>query len=198
MGENRLTRPSIQKRYHVTTFGCQMNQHDSERLKGMLESLGYGEAHTRDQADLILFNTCSIREKADNRFLSYLGEAKHLKTARPDRVIGVGGCWAQSVKEEIFARFPFVDVAFGPGQMHKLAEFLTSDSLRAKRRYAIVICFIVAAVLAPPDVISQLALAAPLIAFYEISIIIGSWIEKKRAEEEKKADVEAEAEQTKT
>ena len=75
---------------------------------------------------------------------------------------------------------------------------LTSDSLRAKRRYAIVICFIVAAVLAPPDVISQLALAAPLIAFYEISIIIGSWIEKKRAEEEKKADVEAEAEQTKT
>jgi tRNA-2-methylthio-N6-dimethylallyladenosine synthase len=109
-----------------------MNEHDSERLKGMLESLGYGEAGERDQADLILFNTCSIREKADNRFLSYLHQAKHLKAAHPDRVIGVGGCWAQSVKDEIFARFPFVDVAFGPGQVHKLAEFLTTDSLTAQ------------------------------------------------------------------
>src|SRR5437588_9855349 len=109
-----------------------MNEHDSERLKGMLESLGYGEADEREEADLILFNTCSIREKADNRFLSYLGEAKRLKRERPDRVVGVGGCWAQSVKEEIFERFPFVDVAFGPGQVHKLAEFLTSDSLTAQ------------------------------------------------------------------
>ncbi len=113
----------MSKRYHVTTFGCQMNEHDSERMKGMLESLGYGEAANRDEADLILFNTCSIREKADNRFLSYLGQAKRLKAERPERVVGVGGCWAQSVKEEIFARFPFVDVAFGPGQVHKLAEF---------------------------------------------------------------------------
>jgi tRNA-2-methylthio-N6-dimethylallyladenosine synthase len=120
------------KTYHVTTFGCQMNEHDSERLKGMLESLGYGEASERDQADLILFNTCSIREKADNRFLAYLHQAKHLKADRADRVIGVGGCWAQSVKEEIFERFPFVDVAFGPGQVHRLAEFLTSDSLTAQ------------------------------------------------------------------
>jgi tRNA-2-methylthio-N6-dimethylallyladenosine synthase len=122
----------VDKTYHVTTFGCQMNEHDSERLKGMLESLGYSESQRRDQADLILFNTCSIREKADNRFLAYLGQAKHLKAERPQRVIGVGGCWAQSVKEEIFARFPFVDVAFGPGQVHKLAEFLTSDSLTAQ------------------------------------------------------------------
>jgi tRNA-2-methylthio-N6-dimethylallyladenosine synthase len=120
------------KAYHVTTFGCQMNEHDSERMKGMLESLGYREAAARDQADLILFNTCSIRENADNRFVAHLGEAKRLKLERPGRVIGVGGCWAQSVKEEVFARFPFVDVAFGPGQVHKLAEFLTSDSLTAQ------------------------------------------------------------------
>jgi tRNA-2-methylthio-N6-dimethylallyladenosine synthase len=120
------------KRYHVTTFGCQMNEHDSERMKGMLESLGYDEADSGDDADLILFNTCSIREKADNRFLSYLGQAKRLKAEHPERVVGVGGCWAQSVKEEVFARFPFVDVAFGPGQVHKLAEFLTSDSLTAQ------------------------------------------------------------------
>jgi tRNA-2-methylthio-N6-dimethylallyladenosine synthase len=120
------------KRYHLTTFGCQMNEHDSERIKGMLESLGYEEAGARGDADLILFNTCSIREAADSRFVAHLGEAKRLKRGDPERVIGVGGCWAQSVKEEVFARFPFVDVAFGPGQVHKLAEFLTSDSLSAQ------------------------------------------------------------------
>jgi tRNA-2-methylthio-N6-dimethylallyladenosine synthase len=120
------------KRYHVTTFGCQMNEHDSERMKGMLESLGYSEAQERSDADLILFNTCSIREKADERFVSHLHEAKRLKRENPERIIGVGGCWAQSVKEEVFERFPFVDVAFGPGQVHKLAEFLTSDSLTAQ------------------------------------------------------------------
>ena len=120
------------KRYHVTTFGCQMNEHDSERMKGMLESLGYSEVAERADADLILFNTCSIRESADNRFIAHLGEAKRLKGEDPARVVGVGGCWAQSVKEEVFARFPFVDVAFGPGQIHRLAEFLTTDSLSAQ------------------------------------------------------------------
>jgi tRNA-2-methylthio-N6-dimethylallyladenosine synthase len=120
------------KRYHLTTFGCQMNEHDSERMKGMLESLGYEEAPARDEADVILFNTCSIRESADSRFIAHLGEAKRLKRERPERVVGVGGCWAQSLKEEVFERFPFVDVAFGPGQVPKLAEFLTSDSLTAQ------------------------------------------------------------------
>jgi tRNA-2-methylthio-N6-dimethylallyladenosine synthase len=118
--------------FHVTTFGCQMNEHDSERMKGMLESLGYREAPQRDDADLILFNTCSIREKADERFVTHLHEAHKLKRNDPDRIIGVGGCWAQSVKEQVFRQFPFVDVAFGPGQVHKLAEFLTSDSLTAQ------------------------------------------------------------------
>jgi tRNA-2-methylthio-N6-dimethylallyladenosine synthase len=94
------------KRFHVTTFGCQMNEHDSERMRGMLESLGYEEAPEREQADLILFNTCSIRESADNRFIAHLGEAKRLKGEDPARVVGVGGCWAQSVKEEVFRRFP--------------------------------------------------------------------------------------------
>jgi tRNA-2-methylthio-N6-dimethylallyladenosine synthase len=120
------------KRFHVTTFGCQMNEHDSERMKGMLTSLGYSEVPERDGADLILFNTCSIRENADNRFISHLGEAKRLKSEDPSRVVGVGGCWAQSVKDEVFRRFPFVDVAFGPGQIHRLAEFLNSDSLTAQ------------------------------------------------------------------
>ena len=122
----------MQNRYHLTTFGCQMNEHDSERMKGMLESLGYREAPARSEADLILFNTCSIRESADSRFIAHLGEARRLKRESPGKVVGVGGCWAQSVKEEVFERFPFVDVAFGPGQVHKLAEFLTSDSLSAQ------------------------------------------------------------------
>jgi tRNA-2-methylthio-N6-dimethylallyladenosine synthase len=113
------------KRYHVTTFGCQMNEHDSERMKGMLESIGYVEAPSPDDAD-------PIREAADTKFVAHLGHAKRRKRERPDVVIGVGGCWAQSVKDEVFERFPFVDVAFGPGQVHKLAEFLTSDSLTAQ------------------------------------------------------------------
>jgi tRNA-2-methylthio-N6-dimethylallyladenosine synthase len=118
--------------YHVTTFGCQMNEHDSEHMRGMLESLGYVEAPEREQADLILFNTCSIRESADNRLLAHLAQARALKREDPARIVGVGGCWAQSLKDEVFARFPFVDVAFGPGQVHRLAEFLTSDSLSAQ------------------------------------------------------------------
>jgi len=109
-----------------------MNEHDSERMSGMLEALGYREAPDRESADLILFNTCSIRESADSRFLAHLGQARRLKREHPDRIVGVGGCWAQSLKEEVFARFPFVDVAFGPGQVHKLAEFLTSESLSAQ------------------------------------------------------------------
>jgi tRNA-2-methylthio-N6-dimethylallyladenosine synthase len=120
------------KRYHLTTFGCQMNEHDSERMKGMLESLGYEEAGERDGADLILFNTCSIRESADNRLIGNLGEAKRLKTEDPNRVVGVGGCWSQSLKDKVFEQFPFVDVAFGPGQIDKLGEFLTSDDLEAQ------------------------------------------------------------------
>jgi tRNA-2-methylthio-N6-dimethylallyladenosine synthase len=101
-------------------------------MKGMLESLGYAEAPAREDADLILFNTCSIREKADSRFVAHLHEAKALKKRDPERVIGVGGCWAQSVKDQVFRQFPFVDVAFGPGQVHKLAEFLTSESITAQ------------------------------------------------------------------
>ena len=90
-----------------------MNEHDSERMKGMLESLGYAEVPERADADLILFNTCSIREKADERFIAHLHQAKALKRRDPERVIGVGGCWAQSVKDNVFRQFPFVDVAFG-------------------------------------------------------------------------------------
>jgi tRNA-2-methylthio-N6-dimethylallyladenosine synthase len=121
--------------YHLTTFGCQMNEHDSERMAGMLDQLGYRRVDSREEADVILFNTCSIRESADNRLIGHLGEAKRLKKENPVRVVGIGGCWSQSLKDEVFERFPFVDVAFGPGQIPKLAEYLLSDSLSAQMGY---------------------------------------------------------------
>ena len=121
------------KKVYIKTYGCQMNEYDSDKMSDVLNAAkGYEPTQDPEQADLILFNTCSIRENADNRFISHLGEAKRLKKADPERIVGVGGCWAQSVKDEVFRRFPFVDVAFGPGQIHKLAEFLNSDQLSAQ------------------------------------------------------------------
>jgi tRNA-2-methylthio-N6-dimethylallyladenosine synthase len=112
------------RRYHVTTFGCQMNAHDSERIKGLLEDLGLGEAAAPEDADVLVFNTCTIREKPDTRLAAHLGNAKVLKEGDPDRVIAVGGCYAEAQRERIFAQYPFVDVAFGPGSIAHLGEWL--------------------------------------------------------------------------
>ena len=110
------------KRYHVTTFGCQMNAHDSERIKGMLESLGLGEAVAQDEADVIVFNTCTVREKPDQRFAAHLAQAAALKRRDPERVIAVGGCYAEAQRERIFELYPYVDVAFGPGSIPHLGR----------------------------------------------------------------------------
>lgn len=118
-------------RYHLTTFGCQMNAHDSERMRGLLETLGYHEAPRRDDADLILFNTCTIRGSADERFMGNLGEARRIKRERPDVVVAVGGCWAQSQKDAVFTDFPFVDIAFGPGEVNRLGELLARERIQA-------------------------------------------------------------------
>jgi tRNA-2-methylthio-N6-dimethylallyladenosine synthase len=112
------------RRYHVTTFGCQMNAHDSERIKGMLESLGLGEAPTSDEADVVVFNTCTIREKPDTRLAAYLGNAAARKRERPDLVVAVGGCYAEAQRERIFEQYPFVDVAFGPGSIPHLGDWI--------------------------------------------------------------------------
>ncbi len=112
------------RRYHVTTFGCQMNAHDSERIKGMLESLGLGEAVEQSQADVLVFNTCTIREKPDTKLAAYLGEAAARKRRRPDLVVAVGGCYAEAQRERIFERYPFVDVAFGPGSIPHLGDWI--------------------------------------------------------------------------
>jgi tRNA-2-methylthio-N6-dimethylallyladenosine synthase len=121
------------KRYHVTTFGCQMNAHDSERIKGLLESLGLGEAITQEEADVIVFNTCTVREKPDQRFAAHLAQAAALKRADPDRVIAVGGCYAEAQRDRIFALYPYVDVAFGPGSIAHLADWLGAGGLGVSR-----------------------------------------------------------------
>jgi tRNA-2-methylthio-N6-dimethylallyladenosine synthase len=112
------------KRYFVTTFGCQMNAHDSERIKGMLEELGLGEAPAADEADVLVFNTCTVREKPDQRFAAHLAQAAALKRSKPDRVIAVGGCYAEAQRERVFELYPEVDVAFGPGSIAHLGEWL--------------------------------------------------------------------------
>jgi tRNA-2-methylthio-N6-dimethylallyladenosine synthase len=112
------------KRYRVVTFGCQMNAHDSERIKGLLEELGLGEATSETDADVVVFNTCTIREKPDQRLAAHLAQAKALKDRDPERVIAVGGCYAEAQRERIFERYPFVDVAFGPGSIAHLGDWL--------------------------------------------------------------------------
>jgi tRNA-2-methylthio-N6-dimethylallyladenosine synthase len=112
------------RRYHVTTFGCQMNAHDSERIKGMLESIGLGEAVAPEEADVIVFNTCTIRQKPDEKFAAHLAQARALKASDPDKVIAVGGCYAEAQRERLFSLYPEVDVAFGPGSIPHLAEWL--------------------------------------------------------------------------
>jgi len=101
-----------------------MNAHDSERIKGMLESLGLGEAVSPDEADVVVFNTCTVREKPDTRLAAYLGNAGARKRERPDLVIAVGGCYAEAQRERIFEQYPFVDVAFGPGSIPHLGEWI--------------------------------------------------------------------------
>jgi tRNA-2-methylthio-N6-dimethylallyladenosine synthase len=121
------------RRYHVTTFGCQMNAHDSERIKGMLEELGLGEAPTQDEADVLVFNTCTIRQKPDQRFAAHLAQARALKEHEPEKVIAVGGCYAEAQRDRLFSLYPFVDVAFGPGSIPHLGEWLGAGGLGVDR-----------------------------------------------------------------
>jgi tRNA-2-methylthio-N6-dimethylallyladenosine synthase len=121
------------RRYHVTTFGCQMNAHDSERIKGMLEELGLGEAVTQDEADVLVFNTCTIREKPDQKFAAHLAQAAALKAGDPDKVIAVGGCYAEAQRERLFELYPYVDVAFGPGSIPHLGEWVGAGGLGVAR-----------------------------------------------------------------
>src|SRR5438309_7566935 len=110
-----------------------MNAHDSERIKGMLEELGLGEATTQEEADVIVLNTCTIREKPDTRFAAHMGNAAKLKRERPGTVVAVGGCYAEAQRERLFTLYPDVDVAFGPGTISHLGEWLGAGGLGVDR-----------------------------------------------------------------
>ena len=101
------------RRYLVKTYGCQMNEHDSERLAGMLEADGYTETTDQHEADVVVLNTCCIRENADNKLYGTLGHLKTLKRDNPGLRIMVGGCLAQKDRDLIQAKAPHVDVVFG-------------------------------------------------------------------------------------
>jgi tRNA-2-methylthio-N6-dimethylallyladenosine synthase len=119
----------VTRKLYIKTFGCQMNEYDSDRMADVL-ALAEGVEPTDDpaQADIILFNTCSVREKAQEKVFSDLGRVRALKRERPDLIVGVGGCVASQEGEAIVARAPYVDVVFGPQTLHRLPELI------AKRR----------------------------------------------------------------
>ncbi|MGY6502170.1 MAG: MiaB/RimO family radical SAM methylthiotransferase [Acidimicrobiales bacterium] len=112
------------KSYVIRTYGCQMNEHDSERIAGLLEADGLVPAVSEDDADVVVLNTCCIRENADNKLYGKLGHLKSLKAERPDLEIVVGGCLAQKDQDQIRQRAPHVDVVFGTHNVHRAAELL--------------------------------------------------------------------------
>ncbi len=110
-----------------------MNAHDSERIKGLLEDLGLGEAPSSEEADVVVFNTCTIREKPDTKLAAYLGEAAASKRRDPSKVIAVGGCYAEAQQERLFSLYPDVDVAFGPGSIAHLGDWLGAGGVGVAR-----------------------------------------------------------------
>ncbi len=125
MPEGAVSPLDSAKSYFIRTFGCQMNEHDSERIAGLLAANGMKAVSGADEAEVIVVNTCCIREKADQKLYSYLGSLKHLKNSRPDTQIAVGGCLAQKDREAIRRKAPHVDVVFGTHNVHRVAELLS-------------------------------------------------------------------------
>ncbi|MCB2225279.1 MAG: tRNA (N6-isopentenyl adenosine(37)-C2)-methylthiotransferase MiaB [Desulfarculaceae bacterium] len=122
----------MSKNAHIATFGCQMNAYDSERMAGMLAKLGYGRAESPEAADLIVINTCSVRQRAEQKVYSYVGELKRLKAANPELIIGVGGCVAQQEGDKLLKRLAHLDFVFGPGALERLPE-LVDQAARGRR-----------------------------------------------------------------
>ncbi len=118
-------------KYYIETFGCQMNDHDSLAIASMLEDAGYAKAPRPAEADLILVNTCTIRDKADQKAYSQIGRWRLLKKEKPEVIIGVGGCMAQSDGRGVLSRVPFVDFVFGTQNMHNILQM--ADEVRQKR-----------------------------------------------------------------
>ena len=124
----------LNKTYYVKTYGCQMNEHDSENIKAILEDMSFTEIDNMEEADLILLNTCAIRENAHNKVFGYLGRIKHLKESRPDVIVGLCGCMAQEevVVDEILNRYKWLDIVFGTHNIHNLPNIL-NNALNKKK-----------------------------------------------------------------
>lgn len=124
---------------HVHSFGCQQNVSDGEKLKGMLAAMGYGFTSDPDMADFVLFNTCAVRENAEDRVFGNLGQLKHAKKRNPDMLIGVCGCMVQQehITEKIRKSFPHVDIIFGTHVLHTLPQLVYEALTTRKRRISI-------------------------------------------------------------
>lgn len=116
------------KNYIIETWGCQMNEEDSEKLSGMLKSIGYNKTEKREDADIIIFNTCAVRENAELKVFGNIGELKRLKQKNPNIIIAICGCMMQQkgMAEEVIKKFPFIDIIFGTHNAHKFPEYLNS------------------------------------------------------------------------
>jgi len=114
----------MQKKFYLETFGCQMNVVDSERIVELLRQIGYHQVDSADVADLVLLNTCTVRDKAERKVYGHLGSFKPIKERNPGMIIGVGGCVAQQEGEKLLEKLPFVDLVFGTHNVHKLPEMV--------------------------------------------------------------------------
>ena len=123
MKESRIYN-NLDKKVYIKTFGCQMNEHDTERMLYHLEQIGYSSSEKRNDADIIIINTCAVREKAANRLFGHLGNLKPIKKANPGILICVGGCTAQNIKEQIQKKCPFVDIVFGTHNISELPALI--------------------------------------------------------------------------
>lgn len=137
IAEQIRLRPDRPRSYHMVTYGCQMNAHDSEKMEGMLKAMGMVSQEDKAQADLILFNTCCIRDNAQRRALGNITYTKEIKKKRPHLLVGVAGCMAQQegFSKHLRDRYPMVDFTFGPGELYQLPERLL-HALEGRRQEA--------------------------------------------------------------
>lgn len=119
--------PGLGKKFKTLTYGCQMNESDSERINGELAGLGYEEAAVMDEADVIILNTCSIRQNAEEKVYGKIGEIKRVKEKNPDLLVGVMGCMAQENKGKLISRMPIIDFVLGPYHIQDLAAVITEE-----------------------------------------------------------------------
>lgn len=124
----------VEKFYNIVTYGCQMNVHESEKIAGILSELGYRSCERMEQADIVVFNTCCIRENAENHAYGNIGMLKKLKSVKKDMIIAVGGCLPQQMNraENLHDKFPYVDIIFGTHNLNKLKDYVEKRSRQKK------------------------------------------------------------------